>query len=294
MSDVELRETILVPEGIELRFGTASASDRIVALSFDLATMLLAFLLGAIPLGLMFGQGAVLLWFFLLRQGYFVWFKTRWNGSTPGKRRFNLRVVRADGGPLTTEILLARNLTREVELFLPVTLLLAPDALFADHVGVIRLVASLWVLGLLFFPLCNPQRLRIGDLLAGTRVVMSPSVPLLRDMADPRGAAIAARAVRFVFSEAQLSIYGEHELQVLEDVLRKARLPGGDETLAEVSRKIVDRIAWEGGAVAPRDQVEFLRDFYAAQRQHLESRLLLGRRRARKQGRGAAGRPPES
>ena len=68
-----------------------------------------------------------MLWFFLLRHGYFVFQETRGNGTTFGKRRFHLRVIRADGGPLTTEILLARNLTREVELFLPSILILSPN-----------------------------------------------------------------------------------------------------------------------------------------------------------------------
>ncbi len=290
MSEVELRESVLVPEGIELHFATASASERIVAVGIDLFVMALVMLFVGILMGLVFGIGGALLLFFLLRQGYFAWFETRWNGSTPGKRRFNLRVIRADGGPLTTEILLARNLTREVEMFLPLTLLVAPDLLFADHIGIVRVVASVWVLLLLFFPFTNPHRLRIGDLLAGTRVVVSPAVPLLRDMADSRDAVAAPKAARFVFTQAQLAIYGEHELQVLEDVLRKSRLPGGEETVAAVAKKIAGRIGWAGGELPVRDRAEFLRDFYAAQRQHLEHRLLLGRRRANKRAGDGGGR----
>lgn len=287
MSEVQLRETILAPEGIELHFGTAAASERLVAFGVDLLVMAATLLVLGIALGLVAGLGGVLLLGFLLRQGYFVWFETRWNGATPGKRRFNLRVVRADGGPLTTEILLARNLTREVEMFLPITVLIVPDLMFGDHAGLLRVIASIWVLLLLFFPLTNRHRLRIGDLLAGTRVVVAPAVPLLRDMADSRDAAAAPKAARFVFTDAQLSIYGEHELQVLEDVLRKARAPGGEETVAAVTKKIAARIGWTGDAPVVRDQAEFLRDFYTAQRHHLENRMLLGRRRATKQAKAA-------
>jgi uncharacterized RDD family membrane protein YckC len=272
------------PEGIDLRFGVATASERLAALAIDLVIVLLlmfATVLALLWLGL---TGAALLAFFLLRQGYFIWFEARGNGTTFGKRRFHLRVIRADGGPLTTEILLARNLMREVELFVPIVLLLNPDTLFAEHEGVTRLVASLWILLLMFFPLTNPQRLRIGDLLAGTRVVVSPPVALMRDLADrKRSASVAAEPHRF--TPAQLSVYGEHELGVLEEVLRKARTKGRDEALEAVAKSICKRINVDVGVVG-MDYAAFLQAFYAAQRQHLEQQLLLGRRRLRKAERG--------
>lgn len=286
-------ERIRSPEGVDLQFRRAAASERLVALLVDLGLLVAALLVLGLVLGLTVGAGGFLLVFFFLRHGYFVWFETRWNGRTPGKRLFHLRVVRADGGPLTTETLLARNLTREVELFLPLSLLLAPDALFADHSGIVRLVATLWILLLLAFPLTNRHRLRIGDLLAGTRVVVSPPAKLARDLADgktvtkARGNAPAVAADGFHFAAAQLGIYGEHELTVLEDVLRKARGNGGDEALAAVTASICRRIGWsDTGAIGNR-YAEFLAAFYRAQRQHLEQQLLLGRRRLRK----GAGKP---
>lgn len=284
MTAAEWTETVTTPEGFELRFGRAAASERLVALAVDLGIVVLAALVLGLLLAFTLGEGAAMLLLFLLRQGYFIWFETRWNGRTPGKRLFHLRVVRADGGPLTVETLLARNLTREVELFLPLTLLLAPDVLFADHTGVVRLVASLWILLLLFFPLTNPHRLRIGDLLAGTRVVVSPRVQLVRDLADARPAVgVREPEAAFRFTPAQLSIYGERELTVLEDVLRKARR-GGDPVLVEVTRSICRRIGWSDEQAIGNDQTGFLRAFYQAQRQHLEQQLLLGRRRLRKGG----------
>ncbi|MFY9345128.1 MAG: RDD family protein [Planctomycetota bacterium] len=277
------------PEGIELHFQTAAATERLVALVIDLGIVLLLFVIG-IALAPIAGLGPVLLWLFVLRHGYFLWSETRGRGTTFGKRRFHLRVIRADGGPLTTEILLARNLTREVELFLPLIVLLVPDVLFAEHQGVVRAVAGLWVLGLLFFPLCNAQRLRIGDLLAGTRVVLSPPVRLARDLADARtpvratAATTTASPPEFAFSAAQLAIYGEHELAVLEDVLRKARSEGGERTLEEVAKAIGRRIAWPDLPALAGRHARFLQAFYTAQRQHLEQQLLLGRRRLQKHG----------
>ncbi|MBX3462095.1 MAG: RDD family protein [Planctomycetes bacterium] len=271
-------ETIVTPEGLELHFQRATAAERLVALVVDLGLVLLGGLVLALGLWFTFGAGAVLLVLFLLRHGYFVWFETRWHGRTPGKRLFHLRVVRSDGGPLTVETVLARNLTREVELFLPLTLLLQPDALFADHTGPMRALATLWILGFLFFPLTNRHRLRIGDLLAGTRVVVSPRVALARDLADVRAGGTAPEAV-FHFTPEHLSVYGEHELTVLEDVLRKARRGTSDPVVAEVCRRICRRIGWTDPAAIGNQHARFLRDFYAAQRQHLEHRLLLGKRR---------------
>lgn len=285
-------ETVRTPEGIDLRFQTAAASERLVALVVDLLVIAAVMLLLGLLFVLTIGAAPLLLLVFVLRQGYFTWFESRWNGSTPGKRRFHLRVIRADGGPLTTEILLARNLTREVELFLPLIVIAAPQALFEEHSGWVRLVASLWVLMLLFFPLCNRHRLRIGDLLAGTRVVVSPPVALLRDLADMRvGPGLHEHEREFEFTAAQLAIYGVRELEVLEDVLRKARNEGGDATLAAVTTSICRRIGWQGAAI-DKEQAKFLRAFYAAQRRYLEQQLLFGKHRLEKAGRPGGGKRP--
>lgn len=282
MTTFEPTETVLTPEGFELRFGRATASERLVAVTIDLGIVLLATLLLALLLWLVAGAGAAMLIAFLLRHGYFTWFETRWNGRTPGKRLFHLRVVRADGGPLGVETVLARNLTREVELFLPLTLLLVPDALFADQSGWVRLVAALWILALFFFPLTNPHRLRIGDLLAGTRVVLTPPVALGHDLADVRRGNSSVQHEAFRFTPAQLSIYGERELSVLEDVLRKARRNHKDPVLVEVCKSICRRIGWTELDAVQRHEARFLREFYAAQRRHLEHQLLLGKRRLEK------------
>ena len=286
--DTAIQQSVRSPEGVELRFRTAAASERLVALALDLALGGVLLVVAGLLLTLLSGLGGLRLVFFVVRHGYFIWCETRGYGSTPGKRRLHLRVIRADGGPLTTEILLARNLTREVELFLPLMLLLNPDALFGEHHGVVRIVASAWILLLLFFPLTNPLRLRIGDLLAGTRVVVSPPAALMRDLADSKSTPSApSRAAEFQFTAAQLTVYGEHELTVLEDVLRKANTPDAQRTLRAVTKSICGRIGWADPAAIGERHERFLRAFYTAQREHLEQQLLLGRRRLRKQDQAA-------
>lgn len=287
-------DPVVTPEGVPLFFRSATAAERLVALSIDVALLLVIALAVAMFLSLVGLIPVAMLAIFALRFGWFIWWETRTNGSTPGKRRLHLRVVRADGGPLTTEVLIARNLTREIELFLPVMVILAPQVLFGSAgEGIVRLIASIWVLLLLFFPLTNRHRLRVGDLLAGTRVVVNPPQRLLRDLADRSGREDAAAAGAAAgagagedlrFTREQLDIYGVHELQVLEDLLRKARAEGADEAIPAVAASIARRIAWPDPI--PRSQaLAFLRAFYAAQRRHLEQRLLLGERRERKRDR---------
>jgi uncharacterized RDD family membrane protein YckC len=252
-------------------------------MTIDLLIIALTAVLGGIALGFTLGVGVTMLLLFFLRHGYFVWFETRWNGSTPGKSRFHLRVIRADGGPLTVETLLARNLTREVELFLPLVVLLAPQAVFGEGSGLVALVAVLWILLLLFIPLTNRHRLRVGDLLAGTRVVVSPPVRLSRDLADTAPAKGGVESEPgFRFTPEQLAIYGEHELTVLEEVLRKAGPNDFDPALAAVAKSICKRIGWTDEQPTGGKPAHFLRAFYAAQRRQLEHGLLLGRRRIRK------------
>ncbi|MFN7591640.1 MAG: RDD family protein [Planctomycetota bacterium] len=281
------------PEGLLLQFRTATAGERMAAFAIDVVIVILLLLAAVLPGTLFAFMGAtvmgplLLLWFFLLRFGWFSWAEIRGGGRTPGKRRYHLRVVRSDGGPLTAEILLARNLTREVETFLPTMLVLNPDMLFSGHDGLVRLLAMVWVIVLLLFPLTNAARMRVGDLLAGTRVVVSPPAMLARDLAaatpTPTSAAKAQAdadaADEFVFTPDQLGVYGERELAVLEDVLRKAPASGKDEALLAVTRSICKRLGLGDPTAALARPLAFLRAFYAAQRQHLEQRLLLGKRR---------------
>jgi len=291
LADPLAPQLITTPEGLALRFRTATAAERIAAFALDVLLLMLLLAAGALGLALV-GFAALpffAVWFFLLRFCWFAWAEIRGGGRTPGKRRFHLRVIRSDGGPLTAEVLIARNLTREIETFLPMLLVLDPDLLFAGHEGVVRITALVWVLMLLFFPLTNAQRLRIGDLLAGTRVVVSPPAALARDLAatgKQAGAKDApVAAPEFSFAPEQLRIYGEHELSVLEDVLRKAPANGEDPTLAAVAKSICRRIGIADPSTALAKPLPFLRAFYAAQRGHLEQGLLLGKRRRDKHAR---------
>ena len=66
---------------------------------------------------------------FLARYGYFLWFELGPRAATPGKRLLGIRVAARPvdgvaGGRLTAEMVIARNLVRDVEVFLPTFFLL--------------------------------------------------------------------------------------------------------------------------------------------------------------------------
>jgi uncharacterized RDD family membrane protein YckC len=210
---------------------------------------------------------AEILWLigaFVLRNGWFVLFEMGGRGATPGKRVMKLRVVARDGARLTAGAVLARNAMREIEVFLPLSFLGAHAAMGTAD-AFLTIFALLWSGIFLFFPLFNRDRLRIGDLVAGTWVVQTAVRTLAADLAS------AGDRPRHVFSEAALALYGIYELQALEDVIR-----GGDD-LARIT--VAAAIRRKAGLPDDRDDDGFLADYYAALCARLEGGLLVGRRR---------------
>jgi uncharacterized RDD family membrane protein YckC len=281
---LEREKVVVTPEGVPIRFRIALAGDRVGALVLDLLAVVgLLLAMWAPVLYFMFrdlvpadvGFAILLLLQFLVRTFYFAWFELSWNGQTPGKRRIGIRAVDAGGGPLRAEAIVARNLTRELEIFLPVSALSAPQLLFPGAPGWAALAAAGWLILFGFLPLFNRDRLRVGDLVAGTIVVRDPEPALLEDLS-------ARAAEEWTFPPEQLEIYGVYELQVLEDVLRSS---GADR--AARLHTVAAAIARKLELPAPPDDERFLSAFYAALRGRLEGKLLLGKRKADKHDRVA-------
>jgi uncharacterized RDD family membrane protein YckC len=271
---------LVTPEGVDLRLRVGAFSERCGAFILDLMIMLGVLIAVSLLLILVqwrtrwsfTGDVAVILWllgFFVLRNFYFIGFELRPGGATPGKRVIGLRVVSRDGGRLTANAIFARNALRELEVFLPASFL------FASGLGVdagLIFLGAIWSGVFVLFPLFNRDRLRLGDLAAGTMVVKAPRRILRPDLAGDAIAAVGGPA----FSEAQLDAYGVKELHVLEEVLRR----GERRTVAEVAERIRRKIGWE----APLEMSDraFLAAYYAATRARLEGRLLFGHRKADK------------
>src|SRR5262249_49358497 len=147
------------------------------------------------------------------------------------------------GGALTGDAIVARNLTRNFEMLLPLQGLVTAQWAWPDAPGWVRLAGALWLVGFGLVPLSNRDRRRIGDLVAGTMVVEMPRVVLLEDLSARRGMLRGADG-EFEFTAEQLDLYGTYELQVLEELLRRG-YDADPRALDEVSERIKRKIRWD-------------------------------------------------
>jgi uncharacterized RDD family membrane protein YckC len=162
---------ILTPEHVPIVLVPAGVGSRFLALIVDfiLLTGLIAVLAAALQLVLPRGIGAAVVTTlgFALTWGYHVYFETRRQGRTPGKRAAGLRVVDGRGLPITVEQSLLRNIVRALD-FLPV------------FYGVGGLCALL-----------DRDRRRLGDVLADTLVVRDRAAAAARAAASARASSLA-------------------------------------------------------------------------------------------------------
>lgn len=284
--DPRLERALVTPEGVPLKLTVAPAGARVTAFAIDAAIIVGSLIAMTLLLLLLFwalgirGGGALevigVLWlvgFFLLRNAYFLFFELGERAATPGKRIARIRVGARDGGRLTADAVIARNLLREVEVFLPLSFL-AAGAIGDGSSGLPAIAGLGWAGLLLFFPLFNRDRLRPGDLVAGTWVIHDPRRVLGRVLVE---SSAQAAEPEYSFNHAELSAYGVHELHTLEDVLRR----GDADALWSVANAIGIKIGRRTD-----DPRAFLDAYYAALRARLERQLLLGKRRRDKHDEG--------
>jgi uncharacterized RDD family membrane protein YckC len=165
--------SIDTPEQVELRFPISGVGSRFLAVLVDTLIQVFTYLLVILILVLIASSFPsstttsatsktpsvsdnviytfLFLFHFCLYAGYFTLFEAFWNGQTPGKRIFKIRVIKDSGRQLTFFEALARNMLRLIDSF-PIIYL----------VGVIAMS-------------CNRQQKRLGDLAAGTMVVHEQS-----------------------------------------------------------------------------------------------------------------------
>ena len=271
----KLAREVVTPEGVVVHVHLASVAARGSALLLDLVILFVALIvLGLLTFfsGGYFGRAAGVLALFGLRTFYFSGFELAWNGRTPGKRMTGLRVVNRRGGTLTPAAVIARNLMREVELFLPLSVAIGGGVgITTDPWTYAALL--IWVCVLAFLPVFNRDRLRAGDMVAGTWVIIEPKPALLPELVSGQVAADTYR-----FSTQQLAVYGVKELQVLEEVLRSPSA-GRQALERDIAQRIARKIRYTDVAAAEADAAKFLEAFYAAQRRRLEAELAFGRRR---------------
>ncbi|GIO06350.1 hypothetical protein J31TS6_23780 [Brevibacillus reuszeri] len=154
--------SVVTPEHVMLRFQTAGVGSRAAALLIDTVLLLLINLTVFILFSIVFfGKNdlffletenyaiAIAIFFvFVLNFGYYLFLEAFWGGQTVGKRWLGIRVIRDNGQPITFLSSAIRNLFRIVDML--------PTGYFLGAI-------------VSFF---HPRDKRIGDLVAGTLVVM--------------------------------------------------------------------------------------------------------------------------
>ena len=295
------KRELVTPEGITVPVRIASRGSRLGALVLDFIILvvginLIEMIIRAIAGGLIdeavlavegsvSGAGEFLVVLrliigFVIWYGYFLVQELGPRGATLGKRAVGIRVAARGGGRLAPEAIIARNLLRDIEIFYPLLFLFA-TLIFAAvgfDAGNFIWAALLWFFVFLAFPFFNKDAMRAGDVIAGTWVVEAPKTKLADALSTQGAAAKRASDVtgaRYDFGDEELSVYGEHELQTLERMLREAQ----PDALAAVHATICRKIGWDPGA---GDERAFLEAFYAQLRAKLEGDMRFGVRKADK------------
>ncbi len=286
------KRTLVTPEGVSLPVTLAPLGSRAGAIILDYiiintAVIVTTLLLAWLGISVMDAEHSnsqvvefiAVLWviaLFMVYNFYFIFFEMGARGATPGKRATGIRVAAHGAQRLTSEAIVARNLMRQIELFVPISFIFMASS---GEGGMAALAAAAWFAVFLLFPVFNRDNLRAGDLVAGTWVIEAPRRKLAEALSATGAASHAATSgltgTRYSFDDVDLDVYGEYELQTLERVLRDNR----PEALEAVQETICRKLGWNTGS---GDERAFLEAFYAQLRAKLERDMRFGKRKADK------------
>jgi uncharacterized RDD family membrane protein YckC len=211
--DILIIET---PERVPLHFALASIGNRFLACAVDHTLQALTIIVVAIALTVIANYSSLsdqlssapkwvkallIVIVFLIVSGYFAFFEWIWNGQTPGKRWFKLRVIREDGRPITFWEAAVRNLLRTFDM----------------------MPAPFYSIGLISVFISSTDQ-RIGDMIAGTVVVRereAEAPAFAQVFASPVSDPALRRSFKPVDFVAELSVLTESEIEVVETFLRR-------------------------------------------------------------------------
>lgn len=249
---------IPTPENISFGYPLAGIGSRFIAALID--TTLILLLQGAVLLftGLVAGllddlpadyTGILLavtgLVSFAFLWGYYIFFEVLWNGQSPGKRVTGLRVIRADGAPVSLAESAVRNLVRFID-FLPLFYGLGVAAMFIDR-----------------------RSRRLGDMAADTLVVRETGIPVrLEDLqptgADRRGPVPQLKA----YGELPVEKLTEPDLELIRDFLkRRGEITNADAIETQVLERVFERMGLPSSDLWAHQRTDLLQQILAARNQ---------------------------
>lgn len=200
---------VQTPENVSLEFELAGPGSRGVAVAIDtiiqsaaagIISLILYIVAGEDRMNLMLVRENTfyivlgLLLTFGLQFGYFFLFEAFMKGATPGKKIVGLKVIMADGEPLSITAALIRNLIR---------------------IG--DMLPGIYAVGILSVVL-NRRYMRVGDMAANTVVVKVRSEK--NGLAVQPAAAAAAEHRNFILSQKEEALLAEYR-----DRTRNPRCP---------------------------------------------------------------------
>ncbi|MCB8943667.1 MAG: RDD family protein [Ardenticatenaceae bacterium] len=227
--------------GIGSRF-MAALVDTLAIVVIQVVVNLTMFLLANNVLNVDMGAGWVTAVFgliaFALLWGYYIFFEMLWNGQSPGKRLVGLRVLKADGTPITLTESIVRNLIRLVD-FLP---------LFYG-VGVVVMFI-------------NAQSRRLGDLAAGTLVVRDQADLTLENLTTTSRRTLPFQIPLHIAEQVSswpLERLTKADIQLAEEYLmRHSDLENAPRLALQILRRFYDRMELPEPQVAIHDRKYFL------------------------------------
>lgn len=151
---LDTKVRLITPERIVFDYPLAGPFRRFFAYLLDLLVLFVLLFVTSIvamvlTLGTVSGMGPMLVAYFALIWGYGAFFEGFFNGQTPGKRAVGIRVVSDQGVPITAAQAVLRNLVGAVDMLVP----------FCFLPALISMVLT-------------EKFQRLGDLAAGTMVVV--------------------------------------------------------------------------------------------------------------------------
>jgi uncharacterized RDD family membrane protein YckC len=250
---------ISTPENVDFGYEIAGIGSRFLAALLD--TLLISILQIAVFLAILFVAsltesldrledmpiwalailGLVAFTFF---WGYYIFFEIVWNGQTPGKRRAGLRVIRADGLPISFAESAIRNLVRLVD-FLPAYYGVGVVAMFIDT-----------------------RSRRLGDLAAGTIVVRDKSQISLDGMEKEERAFSLMVSTAPITAELPVETLTDADLRMAEDfVRRRAELSNRAQLAGQIARHLKARMNLSGEPPDGEPAEEFILQVVRARRE---------------------------
>lgn len=237
------------PENVIFDYEIVGIGSRFMAALVDTTLIVLLQLIVYVPMIFLFGDqfgsdentwlvGLFILIAFIFLWGYYIFFEVLWNGQSPGKRWVGLRVLCANGTPITLTESIIRNLVRIVD-FLP----------FAYGVGVVTMFI-------------DGKSRRLGDMAASTLVVRDKESVTLASLNIKQDNSVYANKTGEIATLVRtwpLDKLTPNDIQLAENLLQRRMELANSAILAyQILQKLLEKMELPSNTIMPTDKFSTL------------------------------------